>query len=174
MKKIFKFTVLIIIFTGIINNTIIAEQTGKIKEYTKYEVEVSEKLYVPFEKSNENFFLKGFITEYGSGVTFKGYDKKGNPQFYDIELGWTDEKTEGICLFNDNKTIVIINDNDFGVVIDAKDNNDKNIDITDYTYDSDKKIFSLDNKINTDIEFNIKQNSEPAEIWIIEMETSLK
>lgn len=87
MKKIFKFTVLIIIFTGIINNTIVAEQTGKIREYTKYEIEVSEKLYVPFEKLNENFFPKGFITGYSSGVKFKGYDRKDNPQFYAIELG---------------------------------------------------------------------------------------
>ncbi len=55
-----------------------------VKNVSKYEINVNEKLYVPFEKSAPGYFEKGFTTGYGSGITFKGLDSNGNPQFYAI------------------------------------------------------------------------------------------
>lgn len=49
-----------------------------------YPVSVSKALYTPFSERAEGYFEDGFQTGFGSGVTFKGYDAEGNPQFYGI------------------------------------------------------------------------------------------
>ena len=77
--------------------------------------------------------------------------------------GWTAEKAEGICM-TDDKTIVVINDNDFGITT-VVDDTANDADITDYVYDSEKKEYSLnDNK--ADVKISIDENTEPAQLWL--------
>lgn len=59
------------------------------------------------------------------------------------ENGWTTEKAEGITMLLDKKTIVVINDNDFEIGINVTDEDGNEVDITDYTYDSNTKEMSI-------------------------------
>lgn len=81
-------------------------------------------------------------------------------------LGWTAEKAEGICLFNNNKTIAVINDNDFGLTTTLE-----NPDITDYIYDPKTKTFTYSTDSNI---IDLAENTEPAQIWTIELAKPLK
>lgn len=47
-----------------------------------YPVTVNPALYTKFDGSAEGYFADGLKTGFGSAITFKGYDAKGNPQFY--------------------------------------------------------------------------------------------
>lgn len=49
-----------------------------------YPVTVSKELYTSFSGSTEDYFPDGLKTGFGSAITFKGYDTKGNPQFYSV------------------------------------------------------------------------------------------
>ena len=60
------------------------------------------------------------------------------------EYGWRQEKAEGLALVND-RTIALINDNDFGVAIDLQDPENKKAEVTDYIYHEDG-TFTLDGK----------------------------
>lgn len=51
---------------------------------TVYSIAVDSSLYTAFAESTEDYFSDGFKTGFGSGLTFKGYDEEGNPQFYGI------------------------------------------------------------------------------------------
>ena len=49
-----------------------------------YPVSVKSELYTEFSESTSDYFPDGFQTGFGSGITFKGYDENGNPQFYGV------------------------------------------------------------------------------------------
>ncbi|TWH45557.1 esterase-like activity of phytase family protein [Sporomusa sp. KB1] len=53
-------------------------------------------------------------------------------------LGWETEKAEGITLLPDRKTIVVTNDNDFGMAIEVDDSANPEAGIGDYTLNADK------------------------------------
>ena len=102
-----------------------------------------------------------------------------NVQFAQKELlvdlrahGWTTEKAEGITMLSDNKTIAVINDNDFEIAISATDENGNEVKITDYTYDaSTKELSTEDGKSNLNIE--LVKNTEESEIWTIELKDEM-
>ena len=81
--------------------------------------------------------------------------------------GWTAEKAEGICLLDDKQTIVVVNDNDFGLTTNLTDPILKDTDITDYTYNAQDKSFTYTGTVTPTI--NIQQNTQPAQIWTIKL-----
>ena len=83
--------------------------------------------------------------------------------------GWNIEKAEGLALLPDRKTIAVVNDNDFGMDIDVKDPAVADPEVSDYTYDSDKKamIYDKDNKVH-DVKISLKKNApaeQESQIW---------
>ena len=89
----------------------------------------------------------------------------GKEQLIDLRAeGWTAEKVEGICMVDD-KTIAVINDNDFGIVTKVVDEENPDADITDYIYDSEAKTYTYEEKEAASV-IGIEENTEPAQIWI--------
>ncbi len=84
MKNNSKLIALSLIALVFVSNTVVYGANESVKNVSKYEVNVNEKLFVPYEKSAKGYFEKGFTTGYGSGITFKGLDSSRNPQFYAI------------------------------------------------------------------------------------------
>jgi len=86
--------------------------------------------------------------------------------------GWTTEKAEGITMLSDKKTIVVINDNDFEIAINATDEEGNSVNITDYTYDASSKEMSIEDKeSNPTIE--LVKNTEESEVWTIELKDEI-
>lgn len=86
--------------------------------------------------------------------------------------GWTTEKAEGITMLPDNKTIVVINDNDFEITVNATDEEGNEVKITDYTYDAGTNEMSIeDQKSNVNIE--LVKNTEESEVWTIELKDEI-
>lgn len=80
------------------------------------------------------------------------------------DYGWTAEKAEGITLLPNKKTIVVINDNDFGMTI--KQN------VKNYYYDgSSKKLYK--NNQETQENFILKDNEEKSQLWLINLDSEL-
>lgn len=70
------------------------------------------------------------------------------------------------------KTIVVINDNDFEIAINAIDEDGNEVDITEYTYDTNTKEMSIeDNK--SDINIELVKNKEESEVWTIELKEEI-
>ena len=65
----------------------------------------------------------------------------------------------------DDKTIAVINDNDFGIVTKVVDEENPDADITDYIYDSEVKTYTYEEKEAAPV-IGIEKNTEPAQIWI--------
>ncbi|WP_373212757.1 esterase-like activity of phytase family protein [Ruminococcus sp. 5_1_39BFAA] len=80
------------------------------------------------------------------------------------EQGWTAEKAEGICMAGDD--IVVINDNDFGIVTKVEDEENPDADIMDYVYDSASGKYFLDEK-EASVKISLEENTEPAQLWIL-------
>ena len=74
------------------------------------------------------------------------------------------KKQKVLTLLPDGKTIAIVNDNDFGVAVST--DNDKNI--TDLTYDSVTKKWTLDSvEIPTNVKFSANSPAERKNvIWL--------
>lgn len=91
--------------------------------------------------------------------------------------GWNIEKAEGLALLPDRKTIAVVNDNDFGMDIDVKDSAVANPEVSDYTYDSDKKamIYNKDNKVHK-VKISLKKNApteQESQIWFFTLPKAL-
>lgn len=89
------------------------------------------------------------------------------------ENGWTTEKAEGITLLPDNKTIIVINDNDFEIAINATNENNEEVDITEYTYDAQTKEMSIDDEVIT-LNIALDKNKEESEVWAFELKEEIK
>lgn len=77
----------------------------------------------------------------------------------------------------DRKTIAVVNDNDFGMDIDVKDPAVADPEVSDYTYDSDKKamIYDKDNKVH-DVKISLKKNApaeQESQIWFFTLPKAL-
>lgn len=89
-----------------------------------------------------------------------------------VAHGWTAEKAEGICLLPDNKTVAVINDNDFGLVTKTTDAENKEADITDYVYHTETGTYTLDGNEASPVTV-LGENTEPAQIWMFTMSEPL-
>ncbi|MBV6693787.1 esterase-like activity of phytase family protein [Serratia quinivorans] len=90
------------------------------------------------------------------------------------KLGWQQEKVEGLSLIDD-RTLAVINDNDFGLqakLVDAQPEGKK---IGDYQLDQQGKL-SLDGKtVSTRIELQPLEKPESlSELWVLTLPQSLK
>lgn len=52
-------------------------------------------------------------------------------------LGWQVEKAEGLAILPDNQTIIVVNDNDFGLSLNVNDPENPKAKITDYVLNAD-------------------------------------
>lgn len=91
--------------------------------------------------------------------------------------GWNIEKAEGLALLPDRKTLAVVNDNDFGMDIDVKDPAVADPEVSDYTYDSDKKamIYNKDNKVHK-VKISLKKNApteQESQIWFFTLPKAL-
>lgn len=80
------------------------------------------------------------------------------------EHGWDTEKAEGLTLLPDNKTIAIINDNDFGMTISE--------DVSSYHYNENEKQLYLDNKA-TNQKLVLTKNTETSQLWLITLKEEI-
>lgn len=87
--------------------------------------------------------------------------------------GWDVEKAEGLVLFNDNKSLAVINDNDFGIKTVTKDEANADSDITDYVYDPESKTYTYEDNEATP-EVTIEPNEETSLLWMINFEEAVK
>lgn len=89
-------------------------------------------------------------------------------------LGWNIEKAEGLMLMPDKKTIVVTNDNDFGMAMDVEDAQNKDTETTDYVL-HDNATFTYKDKPATP-KIHIVRNGEAEQnqyIWFIELPQAL-
>lgn len=91
--------------------------------------------------------------------------------------GWNIEKAEGLVLMPDRRTIVVVNDNDFGMDIDVADKAVAKPEVGDYTYDSDKKAMIYDaDKTAHDVKISLKKNApteQESQIWFFTLPNAL-
>lgn len=90
-------------------------------------------------------------------------------------LGWQAEKAEGLAMLPDNKTLVITNDNDFGVSVDVNDSEHPDADIDKYTILADGSFLYKDKPAAPHIAF--KSNDEVNHqqyVWLIELPKPIK
>ncbi|MGL5614377.1 esterase-like activity of phytase family protein, partial [Cetobacterium sp.] len=103
---------------------------------------------VDFSKADDITSL-GNLESKGNNLKIKLGEKK---LVVDLRKhGWDTEKAEGLTLLPDNKTIAIINDNDFGMAI--------NEDVSPYHYNENEKQLYLNNKA-TNQKLTLKKNTE--------------
>ena len=91
--------------------------------------------------------------------------------------GWDIEKAEGLALMPDRKTIVVVNDNDFGIDINVEDKAVADAEVDDYTYDADKQVMIYDeDKAPHDVTISLKQNApaeQQSQIWFFTLPNAL-
>lgn len=91
--------------------------------------------------------------------------------------GWNIEKAEGLALLPDRRTLAVVNDNDFGMDIAVDDKKASQPDVSDYTYDSDKKsmIYNKDNQVHK-VKISLKKNApseQESQIWFFTLPEAL-
>lgn len=91
--------------------------------------------------------------------------------------GWNIEKAEGLVLMPDRRTIVVVNDNDFGMDINVDDKAVADPEVSDYTYDSDKKAMIYDkDKTAHNVNISLKKNApteQESQIWFFTLPNAL-
>lgn len=89
------------------------------------------------------------------------------------KLGYIHEKAEGLAMLDDRQTLVVINDNDFGVDVKIKDKKRKEK-ITDYTVDSNKQLYFGDLTSDAKIKFSYLSDEESVnELFFIKLDEKL-
>ncbi|MGN0903435.1 MAG: esterase-like activity of phytase family protein, partial [Succinivibrio sp.] len=94
-------------------------------------------------------------------------------------LGYQHEKAEGMVLLNDRKTLIVINDNDFGIGIKVKDPDNKKAKITDYILKQDgsfEYIKKGKRAVKAKPEFEFERLEKPYdtnELFIIKLDSPL-
>lgn len=153
------------------DNTLLVIEQGKLKDGTMSNLIYKADLSKASDITNATY--KGKALEFiADTALIKNYKFATKEKLVDLrELGWTAEKAEGLCLLDD-KTIAVINDNDFGLTMDITDTSLNNPDITKYVYDPQNQTFTYTGNLTPNIA--IKENTEPAELWTIQMSSSLK
>ncbi|MBW7570072.1 esterase-like activity of phytase family protein [Succinivibrio faecicola] len=88
-------------------------------------------------------------------------------------LGYVHEKAEGLALLDDRQTLVVINDNDFGLDVKIKDKKRKEK-ITDYTVDSNKQLYFDSLMSDAKIKFSYLSDEESVnELFFIKLDEKL-
>ena len=88
-------------------------------------------------------------------------------------LGYVHEKAEGLALLDDRQTLVVINDNDFGLDVKIKDKKRKEK-ITDYTVDSNKHLYFDSLMSDAKIKFSYLSDEESVnELFFIKLDEKL-
>ena len=108
--------------------------------------------------------------------------KKLNPVKKELVLdlrkyGWDIEKAEGLTVLPDGKTIVVVNDNDFGIATKIEDPDHIDSEMEDYIYDGNKKEFIYKGKTASKAKVIMIQNSKSereSQIWMFEMDKKIK
>lgn len=113
--------------------------------------------------------------EYGKIKDLKPVEKK---LLMDLrKYGWNIEKAEGLTLLPDKKTIVVVNDNDFGIETKIEDSEHSNSKFEDYTYNEDKGEFYYKDMIAKKAKVKITQNSETereSQLWLFKFKDKIK
>lgn len=146
------------------DNTLLVIEQGKLKDKTMtnniYKVDLSKATDIT------GMLYEGKELEYAPSADVLDINFIEKELYINLrEKGWIAEKAEGICMTSDNK-IVVINDNDFGIVTSTTDGEKTDVDITDYVYDSTSKTYTLNGEAANPV-VSIKENTEPAQIWIL-------
>lgn len=116
---------------------------------------------VDFSKADDITTL-GNLESKGNNLKIKLGEKK---LVVDLRKhGWDTEKAEGLTLLPDNKTIAIINDNDFGMAI--------NEDVSPYHYNENEKQLYLNNKA-TNQKLTLKKNTETSQLWLVTLKEEI-
>lgn len=90
------------------------------------------------------------------------------------EAGWTADKAEGITMLSDKHTIAIINDNDFGLGIEAINiANGKRMDIEDLFYNPQSGEWFDDDENPITINIHLTPNHTASEIWLFHLDRPL-
>ena len=80
------------------------------------------------------------------------------------KIGWDKEKAEGLALFNNNKALAVMNDNDFNLKLEIKENSTSKL--KDYSYWLDTKELKY-KQSNSNATFEATYNpKESNELWI--------
>lgn len=89
--------------------------------------------------------------------------------------GWEIEKAEGITMLPDKKTIVVTNDNDFGMTMDVNDAENKNAKVTKYVLKEDGSFTYKGKAAKPDIQIAPNEEAERQQyIWFIELSEQLQ
>lgn len=89
-------------------------------------------------------------------------------------LGYRHEKAEGITLLPDRKTIVVINDNDFGITVDVVDPENRKSKITDYTLKKDGTLQINGKSANPKFKFKrLPPEESVSELFMITLDKPL-
>ena len=116
-----------------------------------------------------NLLINGKPPEYATAAEVTPYALKKTEVLDLRAYGWNTEKAEGLTVTPDHKTLVIANDNDFGIATKVTDPERQKADVADYTLDtSTGKIFykekdAAPKEANSTI--SIKPGGETSQVW---------
>jgi len=90
---------------------------------------------------------------------------------YDLRAnGWNAEKAEGLTMLPDKKTIVVTNDNDFGIRVKVDDSAHPGAEIDDYTVQVDGKFMYKGKPAKPQVFFCPNDEVDRyQELWMIEL-----